>query len=150
MSFIATRRSLKVAVVCALFGGVAANFHAGAAAVENAPAGLENEYHEVVQPFIETYCFACHGKDKPKGDFDLRPLTGMDSVAKDERRCKMILDQLTEKQMPPEEAKRHPTSGLSQQVVTWIKRARAFEGRRNAGDPGVVPVCGTMTEKPQP
>ena len=125
-------------MACALFVGVAANLDAEAAAVENAQAGLESEYQELVRPFIETYCFACHGKDKPKGDFDLRPLTGMDSVAKDERRWKMILDQLAEKQMPPEEAKRHPTPELYQQVVTWIQRARAFEGRRNAGDPGVV------------
>ncbi len=92
----------------------------------------------------------CHGKDKPKGDFDLRPLVGMDSVAKDERRWKMLLDQLTEKQMPLEEAKRDPTPGLSQQIVTWIKRAGAFEGRRNADAPWITSPRARESQALQP
>ena len=103
-----------------------------------AQSNLERRFHDTVHPFLETYCFQCHAKDKPKGDFDMRPFTSVEAVTKDERRWKMVLDQLAEEQMPPEEAKRHPEPKQRQQILAWIKDLRSFEGKRDAGDPGIV------------
>ena len=77
---------------------------------------LRDRFQHEIAPFLDSYCGSCHAKDKPKG----------------------VLDQVRESQMPPEEAKRQPTSEERQRFVAWIRDLRTFEGHRNAGDPGMV------------
>ena len=99
---------------------------------------LRARFQQDITPFLETYCGSCHAKDKPKGDFDLRPFKRIEDVIAEERRWKGVLDQVRESQMPPEEAKRQPSSEERQRFVSWIRDLRTFEGHRNAGDPGLV------------
>ena len=49
-----------------------------------------------------------------------------------------MLEKLTAKEMPPEEAKQHPAPDLRQAVIDWIQAMRRHEAERNAGDPGPV------------
>src|SRR6185503_11989332 len=98
---------------------------------------LERGFAETVHPFLETYCFACHG-EKQKGKLDLRPYSTREAVAKDYRRWEAVLAKLKAGEMPPEEADRYPTAELRQRVVGWIQAMRKHEAQRNAGDPGPV------------
>lgn len=107
-------------------------------ASDAAPVQLEQGFRAKVLPFLQNHCFECHGAAKQRGDLDLSVFSTIESVAKDQRRWKMVLDQLQSSTMPPEKAKSHPTPALRQEVVAWIKSFRQFEAKRTAGDPGPV------------
>jgi len=99
---------------------------------------LERRFTETVRPFLETHCFACHGKEKQKGKLDLSVYSKMDAVAQDYRRWEIVLEKLKAGEMPPEDARRQPTPDLRHAVIDWIQALRKFEADRNAGDPGPV------------
>jgi hypothetical protein len=99
---------------------------------------LSASFDASIHPFLGTYCVTCHGKTKPKGDFDITPFATMKAVAADPKRWQLVLEKLKAGEMPPEKAKKHPTDPARQEVIDWIASVRRFEGRRNAGDPGVV------------
>src|SRR5262245_47841815 len=82
---------------------------------------LDRAFAETVHPFLETYCFACHGEEKQKGKLDLRPYANRAAVAKDYRRWESVLEKLKAEEMPPEEARHHPTAELRRQVIDWIQ-----------------------------
>jgi hypothetical protein len=99
---------------------------------------LDRSFAATVHPFLETYCFGCHGEEKQKGKLDLRPYSTREAVAKDYRRWEVVLERLKAEEMPPEEAKRHPNAELRQQVIDWIRAMRKHEAQHTAGDPGPV------------
>ena len=99
---------------------------------------LERHFTDTVHPFLETYCFTCHGKEKQKAKLDLSPYSTMDAVVSDYRRWETVLEKLKTDEMPPEEAKRHPAPELRRNVLDWIQALRKHEAQRNAGDPGPV------------
>jgi hypothetical protein len=105
---------------------------------EPAAEQLEQTFRRTVEPFIQGYCVSCHGHAKPKGDLDLSPYASVASVAKDFQRWGTVLERLEEADMPPAKAKDHPDPRLRQEVVQWLRALRAFEAKRNAGDPGPV------------
>ena len=110
----------------------------GVAAADRAGAELERRFTDTVHPFLESYCFSCHGKEKQKGKLDLTPYVTAQAVARDYRRWEVVLDKLKGDEMPPEEAKRHPAPELRVGVIDWIQALRRHEAQRNAGDPGPV------------
>src|SRR5262245_35917422 len=110
----------------------------GAHAADRAAVALERRFADTVHPFLETYCFACHGREKQKGRLDLSLYPKMESVAQDYRRWETVLEKLKAEEMPPEEAKRHPPAELRRSVIDWIQAMRKHEAQRNAGDPGIV------------
>jgi mono/diheme cytochrome c family protein len=103
-------------------------------------AALEKAFDQSVRPFLETNCNSCHGGKKPKGDLDLTPFTGVESVAKDHKRWALVLERLKAGDMPPADAKNQPTKELRQEVIEWAEAVRAAEGEKHAGDPGPVPA----------
>jgi hypothetical protein len=112
-----------------------------AAATHGADAGrgeLQERFRDDVQPFVQTYCLDCHGKEKPKADFDLAVYTTLDRVANDDRQWAKVLEKLKAGEMPPDEAKRQPAAEKRQRVIAWITDWRRFSVRQGAGDPGVV------------
>jgi len=109
-----------------------------AVASDRSERELERGFAETVHPFIETYCFNCHGAEKQKGKLDLRPYSTREAVASGYRQWEVVLEKLKAGEMPPEEAKRHPTTELRHRVIDWIQAMRKHEAQRNAGDPGPV------------
>jgi len=107
-------------------------------AVDRTGRDLEARFTKTVHPFIETYCFSCHNKDKQKGKLDLSTYSNVGEVAGDYRRWETVLEKLKATEMPPEEAKQQPTTEHRQEVIDWIKALRKYEAQRNAGDPGPV------------
>src|SRR5262249_20708858 len=102
------------------------------------PAQMETRFRAEVRPFLETYCFGCHGKDKPKGELDLSAFATAQSVAKDLPDWERVLQQLKATSMPPAKANPKPAPEARDRVIAWVESLRNVEAARNAGDPGRV------------
>src|SRR5260221_210939 len=61
---------------------------------------LEQRFAGTVRPFLQTYCVACHGKEKPQAQLDLTAYANITSVAQDYPHWSLVLDKLAAKQMP--------------------------------------------------
>ena len=107
-------------------------------AAEPSQRDLERRFAGTVRPFVETYCLTCHGKEKPKGEFDLSPYTAMETVVRDQEHWKLVLEKLQAEEMPPKKAKQHPTAKARTEIIDWIQSLRKWDAARNAGDPGPV------------
>jgi hypothetical protein len=105
-----------------------------------AAAAVDTQFREAVRPFLQSYCVDCHSGDEPEGDLDLSAYPTAATVARDLGNWGLVLEQLRAKSMPPRRAKRHPSAEARQDIIDWIKAARALEAKRNAGDPGPVPA----------
>src|SRR6476619_1579822 len=109
-------------------------------AAEPSERELARSWNETVAPFVQTYCSSCHGKESREGKLDLTAFLSLNQVAAGHATWETVRERLEAKEMPPEEAKKQPTAAERAAVIAWIGAVRAFEARRSAGDPGVVPV----------
>jgi hypothetical protein len=99
---------------------------------------LEGRFSGRVHPFLERYCFGCHGPEKQEAELDLSRYSTVRSIASNARFWELMLDRLQTEEMPPEEAPRHPEVDERAGVISWIRDLRDREAERNAGDPGPV------------
>ncbi|HWA09216.1 MAG TPA: DUF1592 domain-containing protein [Opitutaceae bacterium] len=100
---------------------------------------LEGRFHDKVHPFLQTYCFGCHGGgDKTEADLDLTSYSSMEAVLKDGYRWGLVMDRLEAEEMPPDKAKLHPSADVRREAVGWFQALRDYETQHNAGDPGRV------------
>ena len=118
-----------VAMSCSVFGAD------GADAVLTQ---LDGRFSGTVHPFLQTYCVACHGKDKPEAELDLSAYSSIAVVLTDVRRAERLLERLKADEMPPAKAKLQPAPELRREVVKWLEELRKYEIQRKAGDPGIV------------
>ena len=80
---------------------------------EVAESELVNRYTTVVQPFVESYCIKCHGKEKPKADFDLSHYASMAAVVRDSEHWDLVVEKLQSAEMPPKNGShRHQASTI--------------------------------------
>jgi hypothetical protein len=91
-----------------------------------------------VHPFLERYCFACHGPKKQKASLDLSRDSTVTAVAQNVRQWELVLERLQALEMPPEDAPGQPEPDERAAVLAWIRELRDREARRHAGDPGTV------------
>jgi hypothetical protein len=99
---------------------------------------LEQRFTTRVRPFLERYCFSCHGSKKPKAALDLSLDSTVAAVAANSSQWKLVLDRLQAGEMPPEGAERLPEPDERAAIIAWIRDLRDHEMRQNAGDPGPV------------
>jgi hypothetical protein len=99
---------------------------------------LEPRFATQVRPFLEHYCFSCHGPKKQKGGLDLSRDSTVAAVANNAPQWEMVLERLRAEEMPPEKAPRRPGADERAAAVAWIGDLLDREARRNAGDPGTV------------
>jgi hypothetical protein len=99
---------------------------------------LESRFATRVQPFLQRYCFTCHGSKKQEGELDLSRDSTVAAIAKNARSWRRVLERLQAQEMPPEEAPRHPKPDERAAVIDWLRDLRHQEIQRNAGDPGPV------------
>src|SRR5262245_4305897 len=85
---------------------------------------LERGFSETVRPFLGTYCFKCHSGEKPTADFSLTGYSGLTQVVDDFPHWATVLEKLTGKEMPPEDAKDQPSAEARQKVIDWIEAVR--------------------------
>jgi hypothetical protein len=91
-----------------------------------------------VQPFLERYCFACHGSKKPKAGLDLSHDLTLKAITANEQQWQRVLQRLDAGEMPPEKASHQPKPGERAAVIAWFRDLFNLEAQRNAGDPGKV------------
>ncbi|HVS52866.1 MAG TPA: DUF1592 domain-containing protein [Opitutaceae bacterium] len=115
------------------FGGLTA-----LAAKGPTDADLARSFEKTVRPFIESYCFSCHGGDKPEAELDLTRFDTLPRVVAGFDRWDLALERLEAAEMPPDKAKKHPTDAQRAAVVSWLQDLRKHEIEKSAGDPGVV------------
>jgi len=131
---------MVLTVIC--FGGVG-GWHAFHSATGSGPPPadpLEQRFATYVRPFLERYCFACHGPKKQKASLDLSRDRTVSAITSNTRPWELALERLEAGEMPPETAPRRPESGERAAVVAWLRDLLSREARRHAGDPGIVPV----------
>jgi Protein of unknown function (DUF1592)/Protein of unknown function (DUF1588)/Protein of unknown function (DUF1587)/Protein of unknown function (DUF1585)/Protein of unknown function (DUF1595)/Planctomycete cytochrome C len=102
------------------------------------PDTLEQRFSAKVLPFVERYCYGCHGPKKQSAALDLSHDTSVNGIVKNIRHWELVLERLNAKEMPPEETKKQPTAAEREEVVAWLCELRSREAERNAGDPGTV------------
>jgi len=102
--------------------------NATSAAVEKAPPLLNQS-----KVFLTTYCISCHGNEKTKGDHNFE--TFSDKDWNDQDLLDDLLTVLTEKEMPPEKAKKKPSA---KEVAAFEKLLIKQYQTVNAKLPGVL------------
>jgi hypothetical protein len=100
----------------------------------------DRQFATVVQPFLKTYCLACHGGEKPKAKLDLSGYKSAAAVVNNHLLWDRVVERLEVGEMPPTDAPRQPTAHERRAVLDWLRELREQEARRQAGDPGWVPA----------
>src|SRR5262249_47994846 len=111
------------------------------AAQSNPPSpadSLQERFTSRVQPFLQRYCFSCHGARKQEGDLNLSRDATVRAIANNARQWQRVLERLQAQEMPPAEAPRRPQADERAAVIAWLRDLRDHEAQRNAGDPGPV------------
>jgi hypothetical protein len=103
-----------------------------------APDPLEARFATQVRPFLERYCFGCHGPEKHKAELDLTRDLSVAAIAGNYRPWDQVRARLEAREMPPEEAPRHPKADERAAAIAWLRDLFDREAERNAGDPGIV------------
>ena len=57
-----------------------------------------------IKPFLQTYCYGCHGGDQPTAGFDLTSYGTQESVTSDQRRWNLVLSTGVEIWLPEEDS----------------------------------------------
>ncbi len=104
------------------------------------PALSAQDFRRGVQPFLEKYCYDCHGNDKTKADLNLELFKDASGFYRDQRLWRQVITQVVAGEMPPPERKTRPTQAeieaLQGQVRGLLKQAVA----QAKVDPGKVTV----------
>jgi hypothetical protein len=103
-----------------------------------APPARSDAFETSIKPFLQTYCYGCHGGSQPAAGFDLTSYVTQDSVIRDQRRWNLVLARLKAGEMPPSQSRQHPTPAQRQSVIDWIETISAEDARRHPNDPGIV------------
>ena len=104
----------------------------------SAPPAQGDAFATSVKPFLQTYCYGCHGGNQPAAGFDLTSYATQDSVVGDQRHWNLVVTRLKAGEMPPSQARQQPTPVQRQSVIDWIERTGAEDAKRHPNDPGVV------------
>src|SRR3954463_8043639 len=98
---------------------ILASIAAGSAAraAELSRTDLEQQFTRNVQPFLQTYCYECHGKDQPEAEMDLSAYRSMGTLVQDGQRWSQLMERLEAGEMPPKKAEKHPSTVERQQAM---------------------------------
>ena len=108
------------------------------AAPRPVPPARSDAFETSIKPFLQTYCYGCHGGNQPAAGFDLTSYATQDSVIRDQRRWNLVLARLKAGEMPPSQSRQQPTPAQRQSVIDWIETISAEDAKRHPNDPGIV------------
>ncbi|MFM8905364.1 MAG: c-type cytochrome domain-containing protein, partial [Verrucomicrobiota bacterium] len=104
------------------------------------PLTAQQEFQQVIVPFLDKHCYECHDADLKKGGLDLEAIKDDAAMFRQQRMWRELLQLVAEGQMPPAKTKVRPTQpeidALSGAVSTLLRRATAAQ----KPDPGAVTV----------
>jgi len=90
-----------------------------AASSSPAAAGTAG-FEQTVQPFVEKYCYECHGDGLHKGSVALDKYKNTGDVEKDAATWETVLEKIHRHEMPPDNADAQPTEQERDTMVNWI------------------------------
>jgi mono/diheme cytochrome c family protein len=94
-----------------------------------------------VQPLRQTYCSACHGDEKHKGDVSFTPFKDDSAVQSDPKLWQTVLTQLGDYTMPPAKSKAQPTPPERDLLVAYVThRLDHLDLSKLPKDPGRVTI----------
>lgn len=102
-----------------------------------APAQEENPVREQLVPFLKTYCYDCHGSEKPSADLNLLKYDSPQLLATDFRVWEHVAKFVKSGEMPPEDADQ-PKAEERAAFLKSLQGIMHAEAAKTAGDPGVV------------
>jgi len=89
--------------------------------------------------FVNSYCQKCHATETREADLDLVGLSATAFRGRDYRKWQRIVVALRQEEMPPPDEKQ-PSPAEREQIVSHVSRLLTEYAKRNAGDPGRVPM----------
>ncbi|MBC8002691.1 MAG: DUF1592 domain-containing protein [Opitutaceae bacterium] len=105
--------------------GAALGLWLGAVQGHSAPV----DFRKVALPFMEKYCYECHGGKKTKADLDLKQIKDDKTILQDHKQWRGILHQLNTGEMPPQKQTLRPSpaeiTAFNQAIEESFARAEA-------------------------
>ena len=103
-------------------------------------AAAPPDFKQGVQPFLEKYCYDCHGSDKTKADLNLELYKDGNGIYRDQRMWRHLLSQVVAGEMPPPERKTRPTREEIDALQAQIRGLLTQAVAQAKVDPGKVTV----------
>ena len=101
---------------------------------------LEHQFDRHVRPILERNCFACHGKQKQKGELSLHSFDSLAAIQRDRKTWQRVSLMLHQRLMPPERRKQRPTTDEYDLAAAWVDDALAYIDCCGPRDPGRVTI----------
>jgi len=98
------------------------------------------DFRKDVQPFLEKYCYDCHGHDKTKADLNLESFKDAGGFYRDQRLWRQLVTQVVAGEMPPPERKTRPTHAEIEALQGSVRGLLNQAVARAKVDPGKVTV----------
>jgi len=82
-------------------------------------SAIPDEFQQQVKPVLRQFCYRCHGGEKTKGDVNLTKFENAQSVERDPKLWRTVMEKLRERDMPPD-GKPQPSEIDRQRIVNWV------------------------------
>ncbi len=104
------------------------------------PLSAQQEFKQVILPFLDKHCYECHDAELKKGGIDLEAIKDDAGMFQQQRMWRELVQLVADGQMPPSKKKERPTQAevdaLAGAVSTLLRRATSAQ----KPDPGSVTV----------
>lgn len=104
------------------------------------PLSGQQEFQQVIVPFLDKHCYECHDAELKKGGLDLEAIKDDAGMFRQQRMWRELVQLVADGQMPPAKKKVRPTQAevdaLSGAVSALLRRATSAQ----KPDPGAVTV----------
>ena len=105
-----------------------------------AGAASAPDFKKGAMPFMEKYCYDCHGGKSTKADLDLKGIKSDKNIIEDHKMWRGVLQQVNSGEMPPKKAKAQPTHEEIEAFNSAMDAAFAKAEAKQKPDPGHVTV----------
>ena len=95
------------------------------------------DFKEQIRPILEQRCITCHNAEEQQGELDLSGWKEQSTVRQSIERLDQIRWQVTNQEMPPEDAP-PLTESEKRNLLDWIEETENQIAQERAGDPGPV------------
>ncbi len=119
-------RHLAAAVLLALVAAGSAQ-EAQAERVPPARSAVASAFEATVRPLLQTYCYACHGAQKQKGDLDLSRYGDAAQAMRTRKLWKDVAAKVHGKDMPPEEEPKQPSAAERDLISGWFSSLKGLD-----------------------
>jgi len=105
-----------------------------------AGAASAPDFKKGAMPFMEKYCYECHGGKHTKADLDLKGIKSDKNIIEDHKLWRGVLQQVNSGEMPPKKAKEQPTHDEIEAFNSALDVSFAKAEAKQKPDPGHVTV----------